>query len=311
MAIEVPSYVRDNARRGLDMLEFAGSGLRPKTVREARAMARGQVTANKVRRMAAWFARHDSDLASPKANAYLDGDSERPTPGQVAWLLWGGDIGRGNRDRAQEWAERTRDRLIEEGELQAAAPSSLKQGGWVQYAVPKPPQATTYATGKIVSIESNGTLRAGNESREGTSANPAVMIQVFALLEDETLRETDRRVVRSASELRNIADPGDRVRKAPSSAKTTLRNKVKDHNDKYGDTKSKRVNLRMLEAVFDRGVGAYRTNPGSVRPNVTSAEQWAFGRVNAFLQAVRTGRFPRTAFDRDLLPKGHPLSTRD
>jgi hypothetical protein len=80
-------------------------------------MARGQMTADKVRRMAAWLARHDSDLASPKANAYLDGDSERPTAGQVAWLLWGGDIGRGERDRARVWAERTRDRLIDEGEL--------------------------------------------------------------------------------------------------------------------------------------------------------------------------------------------------
>lgn len=117
MAISVPTYVRANARRGLELLEYAGGGLRPKTVREARAMARGDMTADKVRRMAAWLARHSGDLSSPKANAYLEGDSERPTPGQVAWLLWGGDIGRANRDRAQVWAERTRDRLIDEGEL--------------------------------------------------------------------------------------------------------------------------------------------------------------------------------------------------
>jgi len=119
MAVRVPSYVRSNARRGLDLLEFAGGGLRPKTVREARAMARGEMTSEKVRRMAAWLARHRSDLSSPKADEFIEGKSNRPTPGQVAWLLWGGDLGRSNRDRAQQWAERTRDRLIAEGELSA------------------------------------------------------------------------------------------------------------------------------------------------------------------------------------------------
>ena len=88
-----------------------------------------------------------------------------------------------------------------------------------------------------------------------------------------------------------------------------LRNKVKDHNDKYGDKPGKRVNLRMLGAVFRRGVGAYRTNPQSVRPSVRSEEQWAYARVNAFLYAVRRGRFRSGQFDRDLLPSGHPLKT--
>ena len=88
-----------------------------------------------------------------------------------------------------------------------------------------------------------------------------------------------------------------------------LRNKVKDHNDKHGDKPGKRVNLRMLGAVFRRGIGAYRTNPQSVRPSVRSEEQWAYARVNAFLYAVRTGRFRGGKFDRDLLPSGHPLKT--
>ena len=65
----------------------------------------------------------------------------------------------------------------------------------------------------------------------------------------------------------------------------------------------------MLTAVFKRGIGAYRTNPGSVRPSVTSEEQWAYARVNAFLYAVRSGRFRGGKFDLDLLPSGHPLAT--
>ena len=86
-----------------------------------------------------------------------------------------------------------------------------------------------------------------------------------------------------------------------------LEKKVKDHNDKHGDKKGKRVTVGMLGKVFVRGVGAYRTNPQSVRPNVTGPDQWGLARVNAFLFAVRSGRFRSGQFDRDLLPKDHPL----
>jgi HK97 family phage portal protein len=94
-----------------------------------------------------------------------------------------------------------------------------------------------------------------------------------------------------------------------AAVKEGLKNKVKDHNEKHGDKKGKRVTLRMLSAVFRRGIGAYRTNPQSVRPNVRSEEQWAYARVNAFLFAVRTGRYRSGQFDKDLLPSGHPLKS--
>ena len=90
---------------------------------------------------------------------------------------------------------------------------------------------------------------------------------------------------------------------------TALQNKVDAHNEKHGDKKGKRVTLRMLAAVYKRGIGAYKTNPGSVRPSVSSPEQWAMARVNVFLKAVRTGKFQSGKFDTDLLPDGHPLKT--
>jgi len=68
-------------------------------------MAEGTVSDAKARLMGPWFARHRGDLDSDRAQAYLSGDSERPTPGQVAWLLWGGDIS-GDVMRAARWAER-------------------------------------------------------------------------------------------------------------------------------------------------------------------------------------------------------------
>ncbi len=36
-----------------------------------------------------------------------------------------------------------------------------------------------------------------------------------------------------------------------------------------------------LQIIYNKGVGAYRTNRGSVRPTVKSPEQWAMARVYA------------------------------
>ena len=86
-----------------------------------------------------------------------------------------------------------------------------------------------------------------------------------------------------------------------------LTEKAKNHNAK---NPKHRTNARTLAAVFRRGVGAYRTNPGSVRGNVTGADQWGLARVNGFLHALRTGRFKRKPYDQDLLPSSHPLSSK-
>jgi len=110
----VPTYIQKNAQRGLDLLEFAGDGLTDKTKREARAMANGTISDSKVVRMAAWFSRHEGDLDSEDANAYLSGDRENPTKGQVAWLLWGGDISKSNKMRAYNWANKEAEKVKEE-----------------------------------------------------------------------------------------------------------------------------------------------------------------------------------------------------
>lgn len=89
-----------------------------------------------------------------------------------------------------------------------------------------------------------------------------------------------------------------------------LRDKVKEHNDKYGDSPSKRATYGMLSASFRRGVGAYNTNPSSVRPSVSSSDQWALARVNGLLHALRTGKFKNKPYDTDLLPSTHPLSSK-
>ncbi len=91
--------------------------------------------------------------------------------------------------------------------------------------------------------------------------------------------------------------------------KKGLAKKVEDHNESV-EASTKKTNLRTLSAVFKRGIGAYKTNPGSVRPNVKSPEQWAYARVNSFLYALKNGRFRSGKHDTDLFPKGHPLSSK-
>ena len=107
--LSVPSFIRENAQRGLDYLKegFGGDGLTEGTKREAREMAAGRVSENKVRKMAPWFARHKVDGQAPKNSN--PSDSQYPGAGLVAWLLWGGDSNFS--DRAQNWAQRKIDAL--------------------------------------------------------------------------------------------------------------------------------------------------------------------------------------------------------
>lgn len=96
----------------------------------------------------------------------------------------------------------------------------------------------------------------------------------------------------------------DRVEKS-------LKNKLKDHREKVGSDKRKQTTLRKLKIVFNRGVGAYHTNPSSVRPSVKSPEQWAQARVNSFLYALRNLRYRGGKHDTDLLPTSHPSYVKD
>ena len=91
--------------------------------------------------------------------------------------------------------------------------------------------------------------------------------------------------------------------KISDSTEKALSNLRDEHNEKYS-AKGKRVDLGMLKAVYRRGAGAFST---SHRPSVTSREQWALGRVKAFLKLVGTGQ-RKKAYDTDLdlLPKEHP-----
>jgi len=89
-----------------------------------------------------------------------------------------------------------------------------------------------------------------------------------------------------------------------------LKKKVEDHN-KSVSVSWKKTSLGTLKKVFKRGVGAYNTNPQSVRPSVNNADQWAYARVNSFLYALKNGKFRSGKHDTDLFPSEHPLSSKN
>ena len=185
-------------------------------------------------------------------------------------------------------------------------------GDFVAYAVNKDPQPTQYAKGRIESIRTSGSVRVRgtNEMVNASLDNPVAIVRVYRETANGKFVPTDRRVAKKLSNLRKLKPLKTNMQKAEASSTARLQELVTQHNEKYGNVDSKRVTVAMLRQVYNRGIGAYRTNPGSVRPNVASAEQWAFARVNGFLSAIRTGRFKRKAFDTDLLPKGHPLASK-
>jgi HK97 family phage prohead protease len=111
--LDPPAYMRAAARRGLEYYAegLAGDGLVDRTVREARAMAAGNVTADKWVRIRAWIARHLVDLDSPDANPSSE---NYPSAGVVAHLLWGSGPSKSSARRALKYAEGVVARLEEE-----------------------------------------------------------------------------------------------------------------------------------------------------------------------------------------------------
>jgi hypothetical protein len=192
---------------------------------------------------------------------------------------------------------------------------SVSVGDHVLFAVPKPPDKTESAHGVVERVERSGkvTLPGTNETVEASSDNPVAVVRVYATNENGKRTRTDRRVAKPFSSLRVSSEPIDNEKMYDMEetmekvSESKLRELVENYNKgKEGD---KKITVGTLRQVYNRGIGAYRSNPSSVRGSVSSAEQWAMGRVNAFMAGLR-GRFPRKPFDLDLFPKGHPRSTK-
>lgn len=114
--LTLPAYIRAAAARGLELRAegFGGDGLVDRTIRDARLLADGQVSEDKVIRAAAWAARHLVDLDAPQ-NSDADADGW-PGNGAVAFYLWG--INPLDPQPAIDWFNRKRDQIAAEEEAQ-------------------------------------------------------------------------------------------------------------------------------------------------------------------------------------------------
>ena len=114
--LNLPQYIRDAAARGLELRAkgYGGDGLVDRTIREARLMAAGEVSEDKVVRVAAWTARHLVDLDAPQ-NSDADADGW-PGNGAVAFYLWG--IDPLDPQPAIDWFNQKRDEIAAEEEAQ-------------------------------------------------------------------------------------------------------------------------------------------------------------------------------------------------
>ena len=90
-----PQAVQRAAEKGLELREKFGRGGTMVGVARARDLSNGKrIPPETVNRMLSYFARHEVDK---QADDF--GNDDNPSPGYVAWLLWGGDAG-------QAWVNR-------------------------------------------------------------------------------------------------------------------------------------------------------------------------------------------------------------
>jgi hypothetical protein len=88
------------------------------------------------------------------------------------------------------------------------------------------------------------------------------------------------------------------IRYEEGGATKTYKNKF---NIKYGFDKNEshslaeisklsKLKLSSLQDIYNKGIGAYKTNPQSVRPNVKSKEQWAMARVYSAIMGGKAAK---------------------
>ena len=97
--------------------------------------------------------------------------------------------------------------------------------------------------------------------------------------------------------------------KVPASVEKTLQKKADEFNERYKEKLGYGTSIAQLRTVYQRGVGAFQSGHS---PRVSSQQQWALARVNAYLYLVKNGRPQNKKYtgDNDLLPKGHPKSDK-
>ena len=290
---DYPEAVSNNAKRGIELNEKHGNKCATQTGKvRAQQLANGEpVSLETVKRMASYLAR---------AEEYYD-PSDTSACGTISYLLWGGKA-------AKRWAE---SKLKEQ--LFAAIQEIFEDDTLVI------DDRLAYATKEaaIKAAQDIGCDGFHTHEVEGTTW--------YMPCEDHKLAEIGPRGGVRESKKAPKSDTPNRNPKGKGTAKgdasntrsakvskkdeATLKEKSDAFNERYKEDLGYGVNVGMLKAVFQRGLGAFNV---SHSPKIKSASAWAFARVNAFLYLVKNGRPQNKKYtgDFDLLPKEHPKAKK-
>jgi len=283
--------MKAEAIKGLDWRkEFGRGGTRVGLTRANQIKNGVDLSDSTIKRMYSFFARHEVDK---QAEGFRPGEKGYPSNGRIAWALWGGDPG-------FAWSKALVEKMKKEDERNLEMrPYPNEHAARIE----DPEQFDTFR-------RKNNEFKPGIHVIHGIKDNERLIQSIRFDSDMFTPDEAKAWLERNEFEYIKFENAIDE-RAISEKTENALKNKLKEHNDEVGDVQSKKTTLTVLKKVYDRGIGAYNTNPGSVRPQVSNSNQWAMARVNSFLYALRNGKYRGGKHDTDLLPKSHPLSSKE
>jgi hypothetical protein len=290
-------------------------------IARARDIANGKNLPYKtVKRMKAFFDRHQSDA---DADGFRPGEDGFPSNGRIAHALWGGDPGytwakdivsrvEGSEKSFKSIDEKrfyTRIRRTEYAKRGWALPDGsypIRDVGDLRNAI------QSYGLGKNKERTRKHIIKRARQlgRLDLVPADWKKRASSKSLNDPKTPAKPSERIYGSSRNRRGSASGTRGGIKLSASVEASLKNKVKEHNEKMEKRgkEERKVTLGMLKAVWRRGAGAFSQTH---RPKM-GRQQWSMGRVNAFLKLVSSGKpsNPKYTTDNDLLPKKHPRKTK-
>jgi hypothetical protein len=167
------SGMKSAAQRALDWHKEGKRGGTSIGLARANQIVSGEsLSDDTVKRMYSFFSRHEVDK---KATGFNSGEEGYPSPGRVAWDLWGGNSGFAF---ARSKVKHTIKKMITEGmeEVVTNFEKSVKVGQMVSWG-----SSGGNAKGKVVKIKKKGTIKVPDSSftSTGTKEDPAVLIRIY------------------------------------------------------------------------------------------------------------------------------------
>jgi len=270
--------------------EFGRGGTRIGVTRANQIKNGVDLSESTIKRMYSYFSRHEVDK---KAEGFRPGEDGFPSNGRIAWALWGGDPG-------YTWSKKLVEQIKKEDERKLEMrPYPNEHAARIE----DPEQFDNFR-------RKNNEFKTGIHAIHGIKGNERLIQSIRFDSDMFTPDEAKAWLERNEFEYIKFENAIEE-RAVSEKTEEALKNKLKEHHEEVGDTKSKRTTLAILKQIYERGIGAFNTNPGSVRPQVSNANQWAMARVNSFLFALRNGKYRSGKHDTDLLPKSHPLSSKE